>query len=292
MVLGLKNCLMQIAAKGSIDENDVFVLRQDIFSDQRIDTNEAGLFLEIDENVHKAIPVWESLFSEIMYDFCVYSEDGYRKLSPNNLRFLLSKFVNSDGRIGKLNQIKILSKIAATIDSGAEDLNLAILREIEKTIETGIGATKTESAPNTINNDEIAILRQTLHNIGGDGGMTISKSELEYVQRIKDLIVQKEQADNGFAELYVKAVANHYRAHNFDAQNFGNNYSGREFMESLKAGFAGKIRDYWQDQHSETIIAQKEEFSTLEKATFDNMINSDGQIDEYEKQAIEYLKTA
>ncbi len=292
MVLGLKNCLKQIAAKGSIDENDVFVLRQDIFSDQIIDASEAGLFLEIDANVQKALPVWQTLFSEIMYDFCVYSEDGNRKLNQTNLSFLLSKFVNSDGRIGKLNQVQILSKIAAAIDYGAIDLNLAILKEIEKSVETGIGATKTEGeAPYSINEIEIEIIRQVLHNVGGDNGMVISKAEAEYIQRIKDIIVQGT-ATLGFEELYVKAIANHYRAHNFDSPNYPSNYTNSQFFDSLRAGLAGNIRNFWDDAHNEETIAKTENFDTIEQKSFENIINSDGKIDDYEAKALNYLKSA
>lgn len=292
MSVDLKTALTEIVSRGALNDDDVQKLRQIVFADYKIDETEADIFVSIDTKVQNTKKSWDDFISEVLFDFVVFDIDGNRQANNERLKFLISKFTQADGRFYKLSHLKILAKIANSIESGAKDLNLLILNEIQKSIETGIGATKSNSeSANTINEVEIEIIRQVLHNIGGENGMTISKSEAEYIQKIKDLVVNGDAAI-GFEELYIKAIANHFRAHNFDSPSYPSTYTNSQFFSSLRAGFTGKIRNFWNDAHSDAIIDKEENFDALEQKTFEKLVNSDGMIDAYEAKAIEYLKSA
>ena len=301
----------KIADSGTISEEDVLILRREVFGDGVVAEAEAEMLFDLNEACPEQDQKWGEFFSEALTDYLVLQAEPEGYVSESNAKWLM-KQVARDGVINTQSEMDLLVRILEKAQSSPDSLVAFVLQEVKRGVLEGEGPVGRgrDLKPGIVGEAEVDLLRKVLYAFGGDGNVAISRAEAEVLFDLNDAT---SEADNhpAWSDLFVKAVANFLMA--------TSDYMVPTRQEALKredwleerdgiGGFmskmlSGSMKGIWnaykRDEDIEryarlfgrdNMIPQNERITGVEADWLANRIGRDGTFNENEKALISFIK--
>lgn len=202
-----------ISQRRRIQAEDVRALRQFVYSDARIDRDEADTIFDLAAANHPDCPEWRALFADVMSDWLVLQNQPEGFVSEEKADWLVARI----GRSGRVASAAELEMLVMTMEK-AQSLPAGLIRfaiaQIKKAVASGQGPLRAAAAAGSIEPAEIDLLRRMLYAAGGDRGVGVSRDEAELLFDINDALTTPNAA---WDDLFVKAIANCVMAASFAA---------------------------------------------------------------------------
>lgn len=205
--LQMNNQLNALRNKQSITDEDVLMLRRDVFSDGVVSRAEADALFALDGAVSDKSKSFVSFFVEAVTDYLIMVEAPKGYISQQNADWLIAS-ISADGVVETASELEVLMRCMEKADSMPAELSAFALRQIENAVVNGEGAFANgrNCANGVVTEDDVKMLRRVLYSYSGDKGLSISRAEAEVLFDIND---KTSEADNDAAwtDLFTKAIA-------------------------------------------------------------------------------------
>jgi DNA-binding Lrp family transcriptional regulator len=198
----------EIAAKGSISDEDVLRLRREVFRDGVVDRVEAEAVFRLNGLCPEKGTAWHEFYVESLTDYLVWKADPPKYVSEENAAFLINHIV-SDGRIDGLSELELLINVIHWSESCPEKLVMFVLEAVSDSVlrpEQALYGTGRK--PDVIDPVDVEIIRKVIYAGGGGGGFTVTGREAALMFDLNNATVEVENAPS-WSDLFVKAVANY-----------------------------------------------------------------------------------
>lgn len=296
-----------IKAKGNIEAFDVLNLRETTYRDGAAAISEAQAIVDL----HKACTIfpqyWLDFYFEATIDFVVRQQDPMGYVDDFKANWLLEN-ISQGGRVNTPSDLELVVRVIETADDVPASVRVLALNEIEQTVLTGSGATRTieSQSRSHINEAEVAYLRRLLFALSSGGAATISADEAEFLFRIKNACIEGNNAAT-WTDFFAKAIGNHLMAHNFHTHmsvekaqeretflenthtNIGD-FLSRAFVGAKSALGSANRNDIWDENHGLDDIAHEEKIDSVENTWLNRQIASDGKTDKFEQAVLDFIK--
>ncbi len=207
-----------LTAHGRIDAEDVLRLRRLVWADAAVSPDEAEALMALNAACPVQAREWIDYFVEVMVDYVVRQQIPTGYVDAAKAGWLMG-WIDKDGRLDSLGELELLVKILETATAVLDALRAYTLKQIEAAVLNGSGPTRRERLdgdgaldPDGINATETDLLSRVIYAVGGDNALIVSTDEADMLFRLKDATLGKRNAPQ-WADLFVKAVANHLMAH-------------------------------------------------------------------------------
>lgn len=301
----------KIAESGTISEEDVLILRREVFGDGVVAEAEAELLFDLNEACPEQDTKWVEFFSEAMTDYLVHQAEPEGYVSESNAKWVMKR-VSRDGVIDTQSELDMMIRVLDKAQSSPENLVAFVLEEVKRGVLEGEGPVGhgRDLEPGIVGEAEVELLRKILYAFGGDDNIAISRAEAEVLFDLNDATAD---ADNhpSWSDLFVKAVANFLMATSDYVVPTRQQALKREdwleerdgiggFMSKmLSGGLKGIWHAYKRDEDIEryarlfgrdNMIPQNERITGVEADWLVNRIGRDGTFHENEKALINFIK--
>jgi hypothetical protein len=200
------------AARHPVGEEEILKLRRTVWADGNVSPDEASRLFALNDEAEPSRD-WVDFFVEAMCDYLISRGQPRGWVSEADAQWLMGH-VDSNGRIASAAELELVVKLLERAEYVPDSLKTFALREIEQTVLTGSGPTRSgETAEaSRIDDTEAAILRRLIFAPAGDGPAKVSRAEAEMLFRLKDATLNADNAAD-WKRLFVQGVANHLMAH-------------------------------------------------------------------------------
>ncbi len=197
-----------LAAKNRITDDDVLLLRSQVFRDGVVTPEEAESLFALDAAATEKCPEWPVFFVQAITDYIVYQEKPSGYVSEANSEWLIG-VVSRDGMVDTLTELELLVTVLEKAKFSPEKLSTYALRQVVHAVVDGKGplAKGGELEPGRIGKAEVELLRRILYAFGGDGNIAITRAEAEVLLTINERTAEAPN-DPSWNDLFVKAMAN------------------------------------------------------------------------------------
>ena len=204
----LTRLVADLTARRRINEDDVGILRRQVFGDGHVTPDEAEALIALDESPGEATPAWSQLFVEALTDFLVHQEQPHGYVSEANADWLMER-IGRDGVVKTPTELELLVSVLEKGKSAPVRLVAFAMEQVRHTVVTGAGplACGRMLTPGVIDAAEVELLRRILYAGGGDGHIAITRPEAEVLFDLNDA-TNGAPNDPAWDELFVKAIAN------------------------------------------------------------------------------------
>ncbi|MGD8808980.1 MAG: hypothetical protein PVG24_05210 [Gammaproteobacteria bacterium] len=197
-----------IEAKGSINAEDLLVLRQSVFRDGVVDRAEAETIFRLDTNCSEKAAVWYEFYVDSLTDYFVWSAEPPKYVSEENAKFLIDH-ITHDGHIDGASELELLVNIVHWSDSVPEDLIVLMLQAVKDSVLTPDQAAYGRGRnAGVVTPADVLMVRRAIYAPGGGGSYTVTRREAEMIFDINNATVAADN-DPDWQDLFVKAIANH-----------------------------------------------------------------------------------
>ena len=199
----------RILAGGKITAADVLTLRQGVFADGVVDSDEVDLLFYLnDRNVEKDI-AWKDFFVDSLTDYFVWKQYPRGVLSDQDGALLIDR-ITHDGKIEHDGEFALIVNIINKARQCPEDVVLLALGAVEDSVINGSGKLfgAGRRRPGLIDEGEVEVIRMVVFGSGGGGSLTITRREAELLFRLNTKTSGKKNAVT-WRELFVTAVGSH-----------------------------------------------------------------------------------
>lgn len=205
--VSLKLVVDKIKNAGLITDKDVTSLRQLVFGDMIVSAEEATEIFSL-SGMELDNQSWSVFFVESMTDYLVNQADPSGYITTPNADWLVDKMSACEDCPTAL-QIEALVSIVNKARTCPDRLSAFAIEIVKKGVLEGHGALRNgaEISPGSIGAAEVDLLRLVLYGVGGDGGISISRTEAEMLFELNDIVGDNENHP-AWADLFSKAVAN------------------------------------------------------------------------------------
>lgn len=197
-----------LTAKNRILEDDVAMLRSEVFADGVVTRAEAEALLALDASCQEKCAGWAAFFCEAIADFIVHQEKPSGYISEENATWLI-RSISRDGMVDTATELELLIKALECAKSAPESLSAYALEQVANAVIDGTGplADGRQLQQGIIGGAETDLIRRILYAAAGEGNLGISRSEAEILFRLNDSTIETAN-DPAWTELFVKALAN------------------------------------------------------------------------------------
>ena len=197
-----------IASRKRITPLDVLELRQLVFRDGVVASEEADALFRLDEACTERCAEWADFFVEAITDYIVHQEKPAGYVSAKNTDWLIAA-ISHDGRVDTLTELELLVRVLEQAKFSTERLVAFALKQVKHAVVDGQGPLVHggELVPGVIEKAEVDLLRRMLYAFGGDGNIAITRAEAEVLFEINDRVAGARN-DASWNDLFVKAIAN------------------------------------------------------------------------------------
>lgn len=292
------------AARHPVGEEEILKLRRTVWANGSVSPNEASQLFAINDEAEPTRD-WTEFFVEAICDYLVGRGQPHGYVSDADADWLISH-VDHDGRIGNAAELELIVKLLERADHVPESLKQFALAEIEQTVLSGTGTTRTADSAEAprIDDSEVAVLRRLIFAAAGDGPAKVSRAEAEMLFRLKDATLAADNSAN-WQRLFVQGVANHLMAHQsyeapsaevemrleapYKADPWGHVLSrlGSETPD-FKDAFAGDQEDERIAAH-EQAVANDAQVTSEESDWLKRLLEGDGARDPLEQALLDFL---
>ncbi len=297
--------------RAEIRAEDVLALRRLVWSDGQVSREEADALMALNAACPLRAREWIDYFVEVMVDYLVRQQQPSGYVDGAKAGWLM-QWIDADGRVDSLAELELLVKVVETAESVPEALRDYALRQIETAVLSGEGPTRRERTDGDgrldatcINSTETDLLRRVIYAVGGSDGFVVSTAEADMLFRIKDATLGAGNAPE-FADLFVKAVANHLMAHrNYDTLSRADQLRLDRYMADTQVSFGRFFRRAIglegpalseaalaiPDQIADEAAAAADHALTPAEITWTvDRVRTDGHYDAMEKALIDFLR--
>lgn len=201
-----------LASPGKVTPNDVLHFRREVFGDGVISRQEAEAIFAINIADADRCKEWTEFFVEALTDHIVNQAEPRGYVTVDNAEWLIS-MVSHDGHVEAATELELLINILSASRQSPERLVRFVLDEIGRAVLEGRGplANGRELTPGAIGEPEVELIRQVLFAYGGEEGISISKTEAEFLFLMNDR-TNTAKNHSSWREFFVKAIANYLMA--------------------------------------------------------------------------------
>ncbi|MCB1510814.1 MAG: hypothetical protein KDJ36_07905 [Hyphomicrobiaceae bacterium] len=198
----------EICQRGSIRDADVSQLRKLFYEDSNVSHEEAEALFEINDACRVQDPTWAPFFVEAVTDYIINEVDPKGYLTVDNADWLISH-ISRDGRVETQTELELLINVLDKARWTPERLVRFALEQIEFAVLHGNGPLRAgkELAPGCVTSADVELLRRAIYAFGGEGNVSVTRSEAEVLFRINDATAEANNVPE-WQELFVKAIAN------------------------------------------------------------------------------------
>lgn len=305
------DAVRKIAESGKISEEDVLILRREVFGDGVVGEAEAEMLFDLNEACTRQDAQWVEFFSEALTDYMVHQAEPEGYVSESNAKWLM-KQVARDGVINTQSELDMMIRVLDKAQSSPDNLVAFVLQEVKRGVLEGEGPVGRgrDLKPGIVGEAEVDILRKVLYAFGGDGNIAITRAEAEVLFDLNDATSEAENHP-AWSDLFVKAVANFLMATSDYVVPTRQEALKREdwleerdgiggFMSKMLSGsLKGIWHAYKRDEDIEryarlfgrdNMIAHNERITGVEADWLANRIGRDGKFHENEKALIDFIK--
>jgi hypothetical protein len=296
-----------------IGAEDVLRLRRVVWGDAAVSPEEANALMALNSACPVQAPEWIDYFVEVMVDYIVHQQQPQGYVDAAKAQWLMD-WIDKDGRLDSTGELELLVKVMETATWTPDALRDYALKQVEAAVLTGEGPTRRERKggngtldPHGINATEVELLSRILYAQGGDNSLIVSTAEADMLFRIKDATLGQQNAPQ-WADLFVRAVANHLMAHrNYQTLSREDQLRveaytadtqvkvGRFFrrMVGLEgAALPQSVLDIADEMNDDAAVAQDAKLTPDEIKWTIAHIREDGHTDPLEKALIAFLRKA
>lgn len=295
------------AVDGMVDPQEVLALRRQGWGDGIIARDEAEALFALNNALDERSEEWCDFFVEAIGEFVLNSTEPRLQCDEAEARWLIEQ-VDHDGLVDSVVELETIVRIIERAENVPALLKDYVIAQVEKEVLTGIGPTRCggELSDAHITSAEAKILRRVVFASGGYGPAAVSRFEAEMLFRLKDATLAEENAGE-WDELFLDGLSNylkgfalqnaqldHGRAKELDAfvadntPNIGR-FMGQMAKELPQVGnHFGKVFGKKQDRGPsiEEQAEAGEMITDYEQKWLDEMIESDGEVDDLERRLI------
>ena len=197
-----------IEAKGSINADDLLMLRQSVFRDGVVDRQEAETIFRLDTTCSEKAAVWYEFYVDTLTDYFVWSAKPPKYVSAENAKFLIDH-ITHDSRLDSASEVELLVNIVHWADQVPEDLIVLMLQAVKDSVLTPDTAAYGHGRnAGVVTPADVLLVRRAIYSPGGDGSYTVTRREAEVIFDINNATVAADN-DPDWQDLFVKAIANH-----------------------------------------------------------------------------------
>lgn len=302
-----------------IGAKDVLKFRREVFGDGIVGQAEADAVVAMNGAVAEKSREWTEFFVEALSDYIVNQAEPRGYVSAANADWLIAA-VARDGKVESVAELELLIKVLDRATSSPDRLVRFVLDQVGRAVLEGEGplAKAGRLEKGAINEAEVELLRRVLYAVGGDGGISVSRAEAEFLFQLNDRTVAAKN-HKSWQDLFVKAIANYLmaaasgkpapraaalkREEWLDSANesigstvagafsvLGQMFSGA-FMADMSDAHE-QIERAWAARNEETqaAIASAETISQVEADWLIDRVSRDGVVHENEKALLRFLK--
>ena len=197
-----------IASRKRITPLDVLELRQLVFRDGVVASEEADALFRLNEACTERCAEWADFFVEAITDYIVHQEKPAGYVSAKNTDWLIAA-ISHDGKVDTLTELELLVRVLEQAKFSTERLVAFALKQVKHAVVDGQGPLMQggELVPGVIEKAEVDLLRRMIYAFGGDGNIAIRAPEAEVLFEINDRVAGARN-DASWNDLFVKAIAN------------------------------------------------------------------------------------
>ena len=298
------------AADGKVSNEEVLALRRQGWGDGIIVREEAEALFALNNALEERSEEWSDFVVEAIGEYVLNGTEPKRQCSEEEARWLIAQ-IDHDGVMESIVELETLVRIIERAENVPGLLKDYVIEQVEKEVLTGTGPTRCggELSGAHITAAEAKILRRVIFASGGYGPAAVSRFEAEMLFRLKDATLAEENAAE-WDEVFLDGVSNYLRG--FALQNAQLDHSRAKEFEAFVADnkanvgrFIGKvIKEVPQARnHFGKVFGKKkdaapsfeeqaaagEEITDYEQKWLDDMIESDGEVDDLERRLLARL---
>ena len=302
----MPEALRRMAEAGRISAEDVLVMRREVFTDGVVHAREAEWLFTLNDACEETAPEWPAFFVEALVDYAVHQAEPHGYMSPENAKWLVER-ISRDGKVKTRTELELLLKALEQSRISPESLVSFALSQVKSAVVEGSGPVRSGASlePGRIGKAEVELLRRVLYAYGGAGNIAVTRAEAEVLFDINDA-TRTAVNDPAWADLFVKAIANHLLAgHEHDVPprdvalaraKWLDEPSGG-FLKAMSKGLTGiwqafRQPDAWEErlEQQEAAIRSAERISTEEARWLaDRLARYGGDLRDHETALIKFL---
>ena len=209
----LVDILAELSVAGRIGEGDVMRLRDAVWGEEAISQAAIDALFDLDARCPDAAPQWSEMLGEAVEHFLLHQSAPHGFLDDIGAKWL-QKRIAQNGRVVSFAGMELLVRVLENAENAPDWLKAWALAQVEETIVTGVGPTRSPDAiaPNCIDEAEVGLLRRLIFAGGGEGAVIVGTTEADLLFRIKNRTLASANAP-GWLTLFVQGVGNHLMAH-------------------------------------------------------------------------------
>jgi hypothetical protein len=295
--------LAQLMNSARLTADNVLDLRRDVFADGVMTRGEAQMLLDLDKACEDSCVEWKMFLNEAVSDYIVHQERPSGYISQDNAVWLQKTLEAS----GPRTAVSVLVHVLEKAKSAPEELSASGLRTVAKCVLANDGG-----KPH-VSGEDVAMLRRILYAFGGDGGVGLTKQEVEVLFDLNDQTAEALN-DAQWHDLFTKAIASYilcvsgYQSPSREealrqekwAEDTSFNMDGF-FSRMVSGGLSAVVNAYTKDRTIEDAFAEKNAKDDAEMALAETVdgeearwvaerIGRDGQLRENERNLLKFLK--
>ena len=297
--------LSGFSVKNEITSEDVADMRRKFWEDNVINEEEAAFLFSLNDRFQSQNEDWIMFFIEAMSTYCVSHTVPRGYMTQDNVDWLVFK-IHENNAMESATELMLLIKILETAHQVPQTLVIYTLEQIKEGILKGNGPFKSgdDARPGVIDKDEVEMIRRVLYSVGGDGNISITKREAEF---LFDLNEKSEEELNhaSWLELYTVAVTNYLMTvGGHEPVPRETVIKRQEWLEERGTtwGFMSKMLNFstWSDtnehdfsgmsfERMEQQNSEAESITEQEASWLYSLMTSDSIISDNEKEMLKYL---
>ena len=224
------NALIEtLATRRYISTEDVLKMRRRVFGDQVVDRDEMADLIQLGQQAPEGDDGWRQFLGEALADFFLRQAEPRGYMSEESGEFLLT-CLGTPGEVSPvlLDALSHLVRHAQSVPRAVVDFGMEAIFE----------ATLADGVIDAVEADRI---RGFLFATGSDGNVAISRAEADFLFDLNDA-ARDGGNDPAWADLFMKAIANHLMAHlGYEPPSRREALRRQAWLEDASVDYAGFI---------------------------------------------------
>jgi hypothetical protein len=307
--MAISGTLGRVAATSVITAEDALEVRRAVYGRElAVTPEEMEMMLKIDEAARQVDPSWTQLLAEAGADFIVNQLPPAGYVTEENAAWLTER-IAEDKLVKTRREFELLVHVIEEATSAPGGLAALALRQVELAIMEGRGPLAGNGIERgRMGKDAVDILRRILYAFGGNGAVTVTRSEAEVLFDLNDATAGVDN-DPSWNDLFVKAIASYLLSVSgyappsreealaderwLDAPAEG---LGGFFTRMTAGGLQGILAAYRQDEAGESALADADAISNTksigaeEAAWLADRFGREGALKDNEKALLRFIR--
>ncbi len=298
----------EIIQKGNLSEAELLRLRRMVGQDFVIDPIEAELLFQINDTVETPKP-WNSYFITVITSYLIDQGQPKGYVTQEQATWLRSR-IDHDGVVETVTELGLLLNLITQASNVTDELERFTLQQVGQAVIAGKGylGQNRKLEPGVIGAVEVELLRKVLYGVSSEGGISISRSEAEFLFELNEATSGANHHQD-WQRLFVQGLANHLMmVAAWEEPDIQEAIRRENWLEDSEAGI-GKFSDVGikdvvrefkaffgkRDEPSEFTHMNQEKVAQAEKITLDEAswliekLNRDGRLDDNERALLDFL---